>query len=388
MRLLLFVALTIAAYLAWGSLRAGGVPGCGPESDCDKVLGSRWASVWGIPVSLLAVPIYLAALGATFPRNINWNVLITVATVILLVAIWFIGLQVVAIGAFCKFCLVAHIAGATAAALILRGSSLKTPQFIKPVAAGAALAVVLIAAQIAQPSPAPKQIATGLAPTSAITTNAAATPPSVPRSSGSSTFSIVQGQFILDLATVPVSGPMNAPKKVVKLFDYTCQHCRDLHHLLQAAKQQYPTELAIISLPMPLESTCNPVIRRTPPDHVNACEYARLALAVFFAEPPKFEEYSNWLFAPQRPPELVSAREQAMQLIGKERLLAALGDPRIDTQIRTDIEIYSANSRLGKSTAMPQLIFSDGTSIGAISEMRQLEEVLGNALGLNAARVR
>lgn len=383
MRLLLFVAFAIATYLAWGSLRAGGVPGCGPESDCDKVLGSRWANVWGVPVSLLAVPIYLAALFSTFPRDIRWNFLTTLATVILFGVVWFVALQVIAIGAFCKFCLAAHIAGAIAAILILRESPLKFAQIKKPAAAGAALAALLIVAQLAQPSPAPKQVLTGT-PKSVSSNATATTAVAAPSSSGNLTFSIVRGQFTLDLTTVPVSGPLNAPKKLVKLYDYTCHHCRDLHHLLQAAKQQFPTELAIIALPMPLEATCNPVIRRTPPDHVNACEYARLALAVFFAEPGKFEEYSSWLFAPQRPPELEAAREHATQLLGKERLLASLGDPRIDAQVRMGVEIYSANSRLGKSTAMPQLIFSDGTSIGAISEMRQLEEVLRNALGLSA----
>ena len=132
MRLLLFVAFAIATYLAWGSLRTGGVPGCGPDSDCDKVLGSRWANVWGVPVSLLAVPIYLAALVSTFSRDIRWNFLTTLATVILFGVVWFVALQVIAIGAFCKFCLAAHIAGAIAAVLILRASPLRMPQIAKP----------------------------------------------------------------------------------------------------------------------------------------------------------------------------------------------------------------------------------------------------------------
>src|SRR4030095_10165840 len=65
-RALLFVALGVSAYLAWTSLTRGSVIGCGPESECDRVLQSRWARWFGIPVSLFAVGIDALTLWATF----------------------------------------------------------------------------------------------------------------------------------------------------------------------------------------------------------------------------------------------------------------------------------------------------------------------------------
>jgi len=73
---------------------------------------------------------------------------------------------------------------------------------------------------------------------------------------------------------------LNAPKKMAKLFDFTCHHCRDLHHLLSSFRAKHSNELAVISLPLPLNADCNPTVKRTQPAHVDACEFARYALAV------------------------------------------------------------------------------------------------------------
>ena len=62
-RLLLIVAFGISAYLAWNSLKGGGVPGCGPQSDCDKVLSSRWGFLFGLPISVFALPVYAVGIG-------------------------------------------------------------------------------------------------------------------------------------------------------------------------------------------------------------------------------------------------------------------------------------------------------------------------------------
>jgi uncharacterized membrane protein/protein-disulfide isomerase len=391
-RFFFFISLGISIFLAWRAMSGGGVPGCGPDSDCDRVLGSRWAYLFGLPVSALAILVYVAAIAITFQRQIPWKGLLGIAVTVIGAALWFVGLQVFAIKAFCKFCMVAHVAGAIAAVLVLKKVPLPRGSWKGPMLAGLAAAALLIVAQVASPAPAPIQVSTGFEPVRSTngTVQTALTPSSTTTNTATQngiapnapTFSIVRGRFTLDLTKVPVSGSLNAPKKVVKLFDYTCHHCRDLHHLLHVAKEKHATELAVISLPMPLDGSCNPTVRKTPSAHVNACEYAKLSLAVFYAEPKKFEAYSDWLFAPQRPPELIQAREQAASLIGKERLLALLADPRIDAQIRQDVEIYAASSQLGKSSAMPQLIFQGGASIGSVNNFKELEQILFDALGL------
>src|ERR1017187_6158953 len=64
-RVLLLTAMSGAGYLAWVAIHNGPVAGCGPESGCDAVLHSRWAYWLDVPVSVPAVLVYLALLGAT-----------------------------------------------------------------------------------------------------------------------------------------------------------------------------------------------------------------------------------------------------------------------------------------------------------------------------------
>jgi uncharacterized membrane protein/protein-disulfide isomerase len=392
-RLLFFVALAISLYLAFHSWKGGGVPGCGPQSDCDQVLSSRWASLFGVPVSFFAVPVYVAALGSLLQKQIPWRVIIAVAAMVLLMALWFVGLQIFALRAFCKFCMTAHIAGAIAAVILFRKNPLAGKLTFAPIFAAAAVSAVMIAAQVASAPAGPVQVSSTNSASTAVAaatniakatnlTISASTSTNTAENSAAPTFTILQGQVTLDLTKVPVSGPLNAQNKFVKLFDYTCHHCRHLHQLLEPVKNRYSNELAIISLPMPLDANCNPIMKTTPLAHQNACEYAKLALAVFLAEPEKFEAYSNWLFFPERPPELSAAREQAARLVGQEKLNAALNDPRIVQQIKQDVDIFTMTSRLARRSTLPQLIFARGASVGGVDDERQLNKILFDAIGL------
>jgi uncharacterized membrane protein len=391
-RLLLLAALAISIYLAFNSWKGGGVPGCGPESDCDKVLSSRWASLFGVPISFFAMPVYAAALFCLFQKQYPWRVLTTISSAILLMALWFVGLQVFALGAFCKFCMAAHLAGGLAAIILLSKNPLPRKSLFAPASAALAASIAVIAAQFATSPSGPVQVVSTNAPapgvaaiTNTAQTEVAATAATnTPPAASAPTFTILQGEVTLDLTKVPVAGPLTAEHKFVKLYDYTCHHCRDLHHLLEPVKKRYSNDVAIISLPMPLDANCNPTMKTTPRSHENACEYAKLALAVFYAAPEKFEQYSNWLFFPQRPPELTAAREQAARLVGQEKLNSALNDPRVVEQIKQDADIFVKTSRLARKSTLPQLIFARGASVGGVDNAQQLNKILFDAIGLGS----
>jgi uncharacterized membrane protein/protein-disulfide isomerase len=126
-RVLLFVALGISAYLAWTSLTRGSVIGCGPESDCDRVLQSRWARWFGIPVSVFAIVVDLLTLWGTFAlgsgstvakRQRGWIAVTFGAILILGAGLWFVALQFVSVG-ICPYCMAAHGAGVIAALVLL-----------------------------------------------------------------------------------------------------------------------------------------------------------------------------------------------------------------------------------------------------------------------------
>ena len=128
-RALLTVAIVGASYLAWVAIHNGPVAGCGAESGCDKVLHSRWAYWLDIPVSVPALLVYLALLGATIllqkrpapdDERGSWAAIIALSLIVAGAALWFVGLQVFVIKAFCKFCMTAHACGFAAALLCLK----------------------------------------------------------------------------------------------------------------------------------------------------------------------------------------------------------------------------------------------------------------------------
>src|SRR5262245_52568496 len=100
-RLSIVIAIAIGCYLLWVSL-GGLAVGCGPESNCDKVLHSRWAYWFGIPVSAVALAVYAAIFIGTLRlgRNVEvslqrqaWRILIPGAVTVIGAALWFTGLQ-------------------------------------------------------------------------------------------------------------------------------------------------------------------------------------------------------------------------------------------------------------------------------------------------------
>lgn len=98
----------------------GGAPTFCAETGCELVRTSAWARPLGIPMSLLGVLFFAAALALAFvraPRLRRWLALAGGAW-----ALFLIGLQAFAIGAWCKLCLVADPAAIVHAALVLAGA--------------------------------------------------------------------------------------------------------------------------------------------------------------------------------------------------------------------------------------------------------------------------
>lgn len=420
-RLLLAVAIGISLYLAWTSLSGKAVAGCGPNEPCNEVLGSRWAYWFGLPVSLLGLPVYIALFTASFMldprmalafRQRAWQIILAGLLLTISGAGWFTGLQLVAIKAFCPYCLVTHVCAAMGAWLLWsqhptkqklgNDSWLSAPQRNGAVIVAFTALAVLAGGQIVAPQK--TNVVTALPATSAATptntsmvstqtvavaasTNTAAPVVATPTVQASARTSdrklpLHDGRFTLEFARVPVRGPVNAPHVLVSMFDYTCHHCRDMHGLLHEVSQTFSYELVIISLPMPLSADCNRLLRATGAPHVNACYYARLALAVYLAAPEKFPQFDDWLFQPDKPPATMQTKQFAEELVGKEALAAALINPQVETLLQQSINLYEANYQQTKNSKMPQLILAGRISAGAIARVEDLYQLLDDSFGL------
>ena len=124
-RLCLLVAASLTLYLSVKGSAA--LPGCGPESNCDQVLSSHWGRWMGIPITVPGLVLYVIFFFQTFGLNHGdpakarraLNVLVILSMAILTGALWFVGVQAVAIGAFCPYCCTAHALASLAGVVFL-----------------------------------------------------------------------------------------------------------------------------------------------------------------------------------------------------------------------------------------------------------------------------
>ena len=416
-RLLTLVAMAISAYLAWISYTGVRAVGCGPDSGCDKVLQSRWAYWFEAPVSLFALAVYALILGISFRlrqrpapevQRMAWAWLMACALIVAGAALWFTGLQVFALKAICPYCMAAHACGFVAAVLLLVSAPFRsapakpwesekqvyvTPRTFRKVALIAAVALVgLVGGQLAQTHktfviapvpggtnmPASKQGASATNTPPAPEARRASTPE--PPASARRMFPIHGGRFQLDLNDVPVmAAPTNA-QVAVSLFDYTCHHCRSMHPLLVEAQRQFSNSLVIVSLAMPLDPGCNPTMQRHYPPHTNACEYAKVGLAVWRADRAKHHEFDQWLLAGEKPPPIIETKEHAAQLVGTEAFDRAMRDPWVEEQLKINVAIYEVAYRAGQGS-MPQLILGHNIAVGSYLQS-DLMKLLADNLGL------
>jgi uncharacterized membrane protein len=416
-RLLIAVAVAAACYLAWNSLTGERPIGCSPDSGCGQVLGSRWAYWLGIPVSVPSVLFYALGFAATFglhprwPDRVRiraWQGLVFFAVVLLGAATWFVGLQALVIHSFCRFCLVAHTCGVIASVLVLwsapirrkpEGSQpaaeaghLRPARVIRWVVAGLGAVGLLAAGQFVRSPkfhvvlPIPKAT-NGPVNVPLLVSNPLLSRPvpgtRTPAPAGASRpFAFYSGRFTLDVQAVPVIGSPTNPQVIVSLFDYTCHHCRVMHPRLVDVQRLFSNQLVIVSLPMPLDPRCNPTVQYTPREHTNACDYARLGLAVWRAARARHLEFEDWLLASDRPPPVPEAEAHAARLVGAEALARARQDPWIEQQLKFNVAVYETAHRAGQGS-MPQLIVSTNVAVGDFPP-KDLLALLERSLGLKA----
>jgi protein-disulfide isomerase len=205
-----------------------------------------------------------------------------------------------------------------------------------------------------------------------------------PQSKPARQFSIYTGKFQLNLDEEPLIGPPTAPHVMVSLFDYTCHHCRAMHGYLTQAHRTFSNQLAIVNLPMPLESSCNRMVKRTYPAHTNACEYARIGLAVWRANRKFSAQFDDWIFAPPPPPPLAEARRYAAELVGQAAFAETLEQQWIDNQILRNVAIYEASFLQDRNGRMPQLIIGEAFISGPLNHVSDLYGLLLKELSLTA----
>jgi len=198
--------------------------------------------------------------------------------------------------------------------------------------------------------------------------------PVVPKPPERRLLTFAGSRFTLDIKQWPLLGKTDAKYVFVEMFDYTCPHCRNTHHAISGAQKQYGNDLAIFALPVPLENACNPSV--TGGGHSGACEMAKIAIAVWRLDPPKFQAFHDWMFQGQRT--VSTARAFAETLVDKERLKAELNSNVPSQYISRHVSLYQ---RVG-SGQVPKLIFPKTTMQGEVNSTATLCDTIKNELAV------
>ena len=382
-RLLLWAALVFltlamagAAFLLFKTLTNGPIAGCGEGSGCDAVLKSRFAYLLpGVPVTIPALLVYGLFLSCLLRRkdSAGWR-LTTLACALLIVgaAACFIAIQAIKLKQFCPYCMATHLAASLAAVLAVvalglldrrhAGTMLKAG-----LAAGGGL-VVMLACQYFAPQK------------TYVATDAGG---GVERKTAK-TFAL--GDATINLDDMPFKGNAESENRLVLLFDYTCGSCRTTHRYLHRAETRFGLEnYLVVGIPVPLHPKCNPAFPEASPQHADACEHARIALALWRADREAFRAWDHWMFesgTAHTAPTPAEALAKAEELVDPAKIKSSLADPWIEEQIARNIEVWKAmKARSGRMT-MPQMIMGGRLIAGAPDSEFQLYDLMRDSLGL------
>ena len=465
-RMFSLIAIGIAGYLAIASWSGGGVAGCGNDGmiSCDHVISSKWSRWLEIPVGVLAMVAYLLIFILTWfvskrsqriVHSASWSMVIVMAVSCLGAAVWFIGLQAIAIQNICIYCMLVHACGVIIAVLLLSGIpiahevqdhrwlatmqqtagrsrrqqvkdqpalnvGMKLEYLATTVTAGLFAVMLLIVGQMLFPHQTmlvedditandsvrdDAEIGTKVDDVNVALTekhHRKKVPAEVNRTADPTenglelsklppeedlTVKSIMPERILSMGNeekiiqvdVYAEARLGNPESdfvIVKLFDYTCPACRAMHGFLEHCKARYGEQIVIVMLPSPYHSKCNHHVEKDTTLHNNACEYARLALAVWQLDPAFFPVLHNWLMMDKKPPSLPQAMEYVKQRIDAKILQQELSKPSINQMLQRNISRWEKTGQ-----HLPTLVFTTAVVTGLPNDKEHLFKFMDPRIG-------
>ena len=365
--LLSVAALVLCILMSVHSLRGGTLAGCGTGASCDDLMTGRWSRLSGVfPVSGLAAGVYLAFLfcfaclflskdsGIKDTAALALRVL---AGAILGSAAWFIGLQIFAEGAFCRYCMAAHGLGIIISVLTLTALQTGGKRGAGAFCAGIGLAALLAVIQLSTPVGTVYQAGVNEEPLPLI------------GSEGNPVVGNPDAEYVVDL-----------------LYDYQCSHCRSIHGLLDEVVEAFGGRVAFVLCPCPLSPKCNPYVPRGETRFEGSCELARLALAVQSIDAEAFKAFDSWLFEESGsdgwyPRDVVEAQSYAASLVGEDRLSEALASPAPGLAIARAVELFGRTSSEGRG-GIPRFVTAGRWLVPEATDAGSLVSLLSSELGI------
>jgi protein-disulfide isomerase/uncharacterized membrane protein len=408
------------------------VCGQGAESGCDKVAQSRFSQMWGMPLGgygvmfygSLAIVLLLALLAGPEMRAAAGALALLALTLALAVDVALFGIQLVAIRAFCKVCLLTYAIGALGLVLALParrdgrvvGEALLRPDgrlaFAGWALATLALATTLLAGEKAldlrqqertrsilgapaAPSFPPPATATFASPVpgsdaarfqeeARVATEQARRLQEIlddPRKLDQYFAEKAAREFELGpvhplkLDSAPYKGPAQAPIRVTEFSDFLCPYCRNIAGAFASYLPTTAGRVSVYFKNYPLDAECNPNVK--PTIHAGACRLARGGLCA--QEQGRFWPYHDRIFASPPPdaPKVDLTKIAGEAGLDTAAFASCLDSPRIGERLAAEI----AEGKQSGVEATPTL-FVNGKRLPRINDFTQTVEKEAQKLGL------
>jgi len=175
------------------------------------------------------------------------------------------------------------------------------------------------------------------------------------------------GTIKLKATDWPLIGSPDAKHIFIEMFDYTCEHCRATNMAIEAAKKNLGKDLAVLALPVPMNTACNPLIKTNSPAHVESCELSRLAIAVWRLDSEKFADFHQWMFQGETAPNYGQAFAKAAEWVGSDASKTVCSQ-----YVDRNIELYK---RAGGGP-IPKMVFKQTTIVGEFTSGDSLTNLI------------
>ena len=349
----LAAATALAAWLAWihvglnhGTGALESVCSLDGPLDCDQVNTSSWSSVFGVPLSVWAIPVYAVMAAWTRPARFDdargqraHGGLLILSTALVLVSLFLVGVMVVDIGALCVLCLALDVVHLVILGLVFATGQPRRPAipigldliwalFMIVTVMGSSVQFALIGA--ARLDRLAEQEARQVVAQSDL-------------EEAPVRFKEVDGPEVVlaeALRRVPIDskdpqqGAPEAAVSVITFTDYTCTGCRRLAPVLADLLEVYGDRARFVAKQFPLEKSCNSRLEGA--GHPGACLATKAAICAHRQD--RYWAYAELLYRHPGRLERDHLIAYAAHLgLHPERFERCLEDPSVDEEITEDL---------------------------------------------------
>ena len=298
--------------------------GTGTTVNCSLVLSSAYATLFGVPVAVLAAGSYAALLVSTFLATPGLTILL--CGWMFVFSLYMAALSFFKIGAVCLLCTGLYVVNIglfiSAVALGRAHNTITTPR-LAFAALGCALFVLGIGLTQTQDAAHVTPLQEYLAP------------PPAEMDRSFVRYYYDQPAVVLRGAERHVKGPSDAVLTIHEFVDFRCPQCANARDILLKFQHANPSDVRIVFRHYPLDQQCNTGMKSQV--HPGACAAAGAAECA--AEQGKFWEYAGLLFADQTKFKRTDFETHARTArLDFEQFSACMDEGRTEALVKNDID--------------------------------------------------